>query len=185
MPILAAGRSGGGGASGDITVTRADIDNIRIDGNTISSTDANGNVVIDTNGNGLVQVPGNIQIVNGGMTVYAADEEKAQIAGGAGGMLFAVDTDLRWYNDADISSGSADTGLKRVAAAALQGTAGAAGNLASFRLTPTVGIYQATGSPEGAVTAGIGSLFLRTDGGAGTSLYVKESGVGNTGWVAK
>ena len=42
-----------------------------------------------------------------------------------------------------------------------------------------------TGSPNGAVTAPVGSLFTRTDGGAGTTLYVKESGAGNTGWVAK
>lgn len=42
-----------------------------------------------------------------------------------------------------------------------------------------------TGTPEGAVTAPIGSLFTRTDGGAVTTFYVKESGSGNTGWVAK
>ena len=42
-----------------------------------------------------------------------------------------------------------------------------------------------TGTPEGAVTASVGSLFSRTDGGASTTLYVKESGSGNTGWVAK
>jgi hypothetical protein len=41
------------------------------------------------------------------------------------------------------------------------------------------------GTPEGSVTAVVGSLYTRTDGGAGTTLYVKESGVGNTGWVAK
>ena len=41
------------------------------------------------------------------------------------------------------------------------------------------------GTPEGVVTAPVGSLFLRTDGGAGTVMYVKESGTGNTGWVAK
>lgn len=40
-------------------------------------------------------------------------------------------------------------------------------------------------SPEGVVTAPPGSLFLRTNGGAGTTLYVKESGISNTGWVAK
>lgn len=40
-------------------------------------------------------------------------------------------------------------------------------------------------SPEGAVTAPVGSLFTRTNGGANTTLYVKESGAGNTGWVAK
>lgn len=42
-----------------------------------------------------------------------------------------------------------------------------------------------TGTPEGAVTAPIGSSMLRTDGGASTTLYIKESGTGNTGWVAK
>tara|TARA_R110002126_G_C10467511_1_gene500787 strand:- start:263 stop:907 length:645 start_codon:yes stop_codon:yes gene_type:complete len=40
-------------------------------------------------------------------------------------------------------------------------------------------------SPEGVVTAPVGSLFTRTNGGANTTLYVKESGAGNTGWVAK
>lgn len=42
-----------------------------------------------------------------------------------------------------------------------------------------------TGSPQGVVTAPVGTLWLRTDGGASTTLYVKESGTGNTGWVAK
>lgn len=44
---------------------------------------------------------------------------------------------------------------------------------------------KGSGSPEGVVTAKIGSHYSRTDGGTGTSLYVKESGTGNTGWVAK
>ncbi len=42
-----------------------------------------------------------------------------------------------------------------------------------------------TGTPEGNSTAPVGSMFLRQDGGAGTTLYIKESGTGNTGWVAK
>lgn len=46
-------------------------------------------------------------------------------------------------------------------------------------------IRTGSGSPEGAVTAPVGSLYTRTDGGANTTLYVKESGAGNTGWVAK
>jgi hypothetical protein len=41
------------------------------------------------------------------------------------------------------------------------------------------------GSPEGVVTAPVGSLYSRSDGGLLTSLYVKESGSGNTGWVGK
>jgi hypothetical protein len=46
-------------------------------------------------------------------------------------------------------------------------------------------IFAGTSTPEAAVTAPIGSLFLRTDGGAVTTLYIKESGVAATGWVAK
>lgn len=39
-------------------------------------------------------------------------------------------------------------------------------------------------SPEGVITAPQGSLWLRNDGGLGTSIYVKEGGTGNTGWSA-
>lgn len=46
-------------------------------------------------------------------------------------------------------------------------------------------VLSGTGTPEGAVTAPVGTLYLRDDGGANTTLYVKESGTGNTGWVAK
>ena len=47
-----------------------------------------------------------------------------------------------------------------------------------------VTVKSGTGTPENALAANVGSLFLRTDGGAGTCLYVKESGTGNTGWKA-
>lgn len=46
-------------------------------------------------------------------------------------------------------------------------------------------ILQGSGSPEGVESAPRGSLYLRNDGGAGTSIYIKESGTGNTGWVGK
>lgn len=41
------------------------------------------------------------------------------------------------------------------------------------------------GSPQGVVIAPVGSIYTRTDGGTSTTLYIKESGTGNTGWVAK
>lgn len=41
------------------------------------------------------------------------------------------------------------------------------------------------GSPEGVLSRPVGSLYLRTDGGAGTTLYVKETGAGTTGWIGK
>ena len=47
-------------------------------------------------------------------------------------------------------------------------------------------VFVCTGSPEGVIAADKGSIALRTDGGAGTVLYVKESGAGlATGWVGK
>lgn len=45
--------------------------------------------------------------------------------------------------------------------------------------------FEGAGSPEGVVTAIVGSMYMRTDGGASTTLYVKTSGTGNTGWTAK
>ncbi len=41
-----------------------------------------------------------------------------------------------------------------------------------------------TGSPETVVTGNPCDVFLRTDGSTGTTLYVKETGASNTGWVA-
>lgn len=46
-------------------------------------------------------------------------------------------------------------------------------------------ILTGTGDPNGLVAGKVGSLYLRVDGGAGSTLYVKESGSGNTGWVSK
>jgi hypothetical protein len=46
-------------------------------------------------------------------------------------------------------------------------------------------ILTGAGSPEGVVVAQPGSLYTNSSGGAGVSLYVKETGTGNTGWVAK
>lgn len=50
------------------------------------------------------------------------------------------------------------------------------------------GVFRGTGDPGNLTEAeaDIGSLFQRKDGGAGTSIYVKEADNGaNTGWVAK
>ncbi len=43
---------------------------------------------------------------------------------------------------------------------------------------------SSSGSPNGQIAGPVGGLWTRTDGGAATTLYVKESGTGNTGWRA-
>ena len=113
------------------------------------------------------------------------------------------DTYPRWQAKSNsrwqFGSGSAvpDVGMIRSASnemALYSDTSGAAfllnATVASHQVyvgdsTSTPKLMQGTGSPEGVVTAVRGSQFMRTDGGAGTCLYVKESGTGNTGWVAK
>jgi hypothetical protein len=44
---------------------------------------------------------------------------------------------------------------------------------------------NAYATPEANVTAGIGSVWINTNGGAATTLFVKETGTGNTGWAGK
>ena len=47
-------------------------------------------------------------------------------------------------------------------------------------------ITYGTGTPEAVVTADIGAIYINTDGGASTTLYVKETGTAtDTGWIAK
>jgi len=51
--------------------------------------------------------------------------------------------------------------------------------------TTTLTGVLVTGTPEAVITGAVGSMVTRTDGGASTTLYVKQSGTGNTGWIAK
>ena len=46
--------------------------------------------------------------------------------------------------------------------------------------------FVGTGSPEAVITADVGAIYLRTDGGATTTLYIKTADAGlSTGWTAK
>lgn len=51
--------------------------------------------------------------------------------------------------------------------------------------TTVAGWYIGTGSPNGFTTANPGSIYTNASGGANATLWVKESGTGNTGWVSK
>jgi hypothetical protein len=90
----------------------------------------------------------------------------------------------------ETDSGANDEYLELSAAAGTnlirpQATGTGTASVVRYHTTPTVFWTSGSGSPESVVTAPIGSLFTRTDGGAATTLYVKESGTGSTGWVAK
>lgn len=46
-------------------------------------------------------------------------------------------------------------------------------------------VMDGEGDPNGVVTASPGALYRNTLGGAGATLWVKESGTDSFGWVAK
>lgn len=60
--------------------------------------------------------------------------------------------------------------------------AGTINAVTAFQVNDIAKIISGPGSPEGFYTAFIGSLFLRTDGGPGTTIWEKSTGTGNTGW---
>lgn len=86
-------------------------------------------------------------------------------------VITAGNTHRYGFSDAGTSSTSTAMGCNSTG----HGTAALSGMRATM---------WGTNTPEGAVAAPVGSLFLRTNGGAGTTLYIKESGTGNTGWLA-
>lgn len=89
----------------------------------------------------------------------------------------AADGHLRPYTDSTYDIGASSS---RVATGFFDDV-----DVGNELLFGSVKALSGSGSPESSVTAPVGSLYLRTDGGAGTTLYVKESGTGNTGWVGK
>jgi hypothetical protein len=100
-----------------------------------------------------------LKIFNGG---YAGDGGSANIRAGGGVIYLNAATIIQLQNDT----------LAPV-------------QFAGPVMVGSTSVLSGSGSPEGAVTAAVGSLYLRTNGGAGTTMYVKESGAGNTGWVGK
>jgi hypothetical protein len=127
----------------------------------------NGNIIIGSgkDASGSIAVDG-IELKNGGQADFAATDNpviRLNRRGSTGTIqaLFA----------ADALVGSIDVIASSI--------------LLMLDVTNNVFIATGTGTPEGSLVAGVGSLFLRRDGGATTTLYVKTSGTGNTGWTAK
>ena len=94
---------------------------------------------------------------------------------------------LRIY---EVDSGANDEYLEISAAAGtntIKPAATGTGTASVVRYYTTTAVFwtSGSGSPESVVTAPVGSMYTDTAGGAGTTLYVKESGTGSTGWIAK
>lgn len=142
---------------------------------------------------GALQTTGNVQIgansatgVTRGIDFMNSGDKTTVIAGvrsdNVGRLYFvSFNSAQQWVMASNSYSPSTDNAYT-LGTSALRPSATYA---VKYMFTATVGAFYGTGSPEGAVAAGIGSTFQRSDGGAVTSFYVKETGTGNTGWVAK
>jgi len=145
--------------------------------------------------NGLVFEDNTVTVSSGnGIEVYS---NIANMIGAVISSNFVIDTDvgvnayfLRAAGAGAIVNcvfgGNAQTGFTTHLATSGSVTFARSINPAGFAMNAANLIWlTGANSPEGVVTADVGSLFTRTNGGAGTTLYIKESGTGNTGWVAK
>jgi len=117
-------------------------------------------------------------------TLSATGQITSTLASGTAPLVIASTTKVSNLNG-DLLDGadwSAPAAIGSTTPAAITGTTVQANS--SFNAGTAATIRWGTGSPEGVVTANVSSLFFRTDGSAGTVLYSKEAGTGNTGWVA-
>ena len=120
-----------------------------------------GNVITDTNASNRTQW-GGIRVTNSGGSPYLIHWGNYIIGNGAGSIIYTNTSTIAVGMSYESTTANANP---------LSFSSGAA-------------ILSGSATPEGAVTAKVGSLYMRSDGSTGTTLYVKESGTGNTGWVA-
>ena len=128
-----------------------------------------------------------------GSLLYAAVQLQATSAGGklwtiasnATGSPLGTASGLS-FRDSSIGTTYMNLTTTGLAITGTLSTTGAATFAGAVSVSGTAATWTSgTGSPESVKTAPVGSLYTRTDGGASTTLYVKESGAGNTGWIAK
>lgn len=146
-------------------------DHLEVNDSTGSGTEYNLNV--KTNGSSTFGVLGNGAILlgnNSGSPFIATNDHHA--------------TSKKYVDDA-ISTGT--TSFGDISAGIITATDILVDDVTADNLIFTAGPTwtSGSGSPEGSVTASVGSLYTNTSGGSNTTLWVKESGTGNTGWVAK
>lgn len=101
--------------------------------------------------------------------------------------LFYVDIDFSPYTGRNVriaANSASPAGRTRVAGILFRPWMKDALIETSITFANGVKIMTGTGTPEGSITAPVGSAWHRSDAGS-AALYVKETGSGNTGWVAK
>lgn len=172
-----------------------------IGGWTIGTTTLSGNkIILDSAGLITAGVSGGQRVVvngiNNRLDFYNSSDTLVGSIIGLASITIASSTNFYFFGPSDFSPFSTtDLGTSISAwndlwlAGDIQsvGDINSNGIIGSTRyvLPGAVSWTSGSGSPEGVVTAVVGSLYSRTNGGASTTLYVKQSGTGNTGWSPK
>lgn len=190
------------GLSGD-----AEFNNVTVRGTIVSSTIEGGSITGTTITAGSVEAGDYVTIdgESGTYTAYQSGVRRVDIttssvrfystagvlgatitASGSGVLLTASGGEFQVLGDMVTGGGdilpSLDLG-PNIGSASLRYAVGYFGVLGIRTSGSTVAsIAAGTGDPEGVLTANVGCVWLRTDGGSGTTMYVKETGSGNTGW---
>lgn len=141
-----------------------------------------GRVALSASANTLSDDP---ELIYDGFNLTSGRVYHSGGTGSAPGVGPSADTGTGWYQSVTgkYSFASSTGGLgERVR---LWGSGiSVLGNRIYWDASETAFDLSGTGSPEGVITAARGSVYRRLDGGVGTTLYSKETGAGNTGWVA-
>jgi hypothetical protein len=147
-------------------ITQLDVDNIRIDANTISSTDTNGNINLTPNGSGKVMVPNDVSVQFGG---GAGGNNTSLKAGTDGTFLFDTgDTEsIKFKGSSGAAWGYTDGSFNYVWRTDFSGNSIQSGSIGATAITLTSA--AAVTMPEG------GNMVLGTTTGTkiGTSTTQK------------
>lgn len=66
----------------DVETNKLDVDNVNIDGNTISATDTNGDLTVEANGTGEVKIPSDVELNQGTKGILKISGDSYKIEGG-------------------------------------------------------------------------------------------------------
>lgn len=175
VAVLAPSSNSGLGGASSLKVDQWNVDNIRIDGGTISSTDTDGDVTVDPNGSGRLVVSGVVTA-----PTYHGDQVIGTPAGGFKTGAFVI-------NNSDHTKDSINE-LNFILGKLVPSAPDTVTGL-SLSLTGTAGVgrlcqgFTPTNNTSGALTPTAGTQYTRNTDSTVTSNYINDVGPGDSGTV--
>ena len=175
VAVLAPSSNSGLGGANSLKVDQWNVDNIRIDGGTISSTDTDGDVTVDPNGSGRLVVSGVVTA-----PTYHGDQVIGTPAGGFKTGAFVI-------NNSDHTKDSINE-LNFILGKLVPSAPDTVSGL-SLSLTGTAGVgrlcqgFTPTNNTSGALTPTAGTQYTRNTDSTVTSNYINDVGPGDSGTV--